>query len=53
MSGEQIKALGSYSLADEPITLPGSDKAGIHDEYYVDEKALQDLLIELFYEEVK
>ena len=50
LSGEQIKALASYTLADEPIYLPGSDKEGVHDEFYVDDDALQQLLIELFYE---
>lgn len=46
-----ISSIRSYSLG-EFIDLPGNYEQGVHDEYHLDEEALQDLLIELFYVEV-
>jgi hypothetical protein len=43
--------MASYDLLDETLKVPGESKAGDgHAEYYVDEDALQDMLIELYYE---
>ena len=51
LSAEQIKALGSYSLDEKTLTLPGSTREGLtHDEFIVDEEALQRLLIGIFYD---
>ena len=45
-----IKKIASYDLTEERYTVPGETRAGaIHAEFYVDQKALMDLLVELFY----
>ncbi|MCD8218064.1 MAG: LCP family protein [Clostridiales bacterium] len=55
LTAEELNALSSYTyLTDEVQYLPGEMRQGeVYEEYYVDEDALQDLLIELFYTEVK
>lgn len=45
-----IKNLASYQLAEDRYSVPGENRAGeIHAEFYVDEPALMDLLVKLFY----
>lgn len=53
LTAEELNALSSYTyLTDEVQYLPGEMRQGEeYEEYYVDEEALQDLLIELFYTE--
>jgi hypothetical protein len=55
LNADQLNALTKYEyLTDEVQYLPGEMKQGeVYEEYYVDEDALQDLLIDTFYEEVK
>lgn len=55
LSMNQIKSMMSYDFLEQKIeTVPGTTKAGKeHDECYVDEDALQDLIIQMFYTEVK
>ena len=49
MTAEEISALYECELA-ETIRLPGETRRGtLHDEFYVDEDALQELLLKLFY----
>ncbi len=51
LDGDAIGKLARYTLQDEILTVPGATKEGkYHDEYYVDEDALRQLLIRLFYE---
>lgn len=53
LDAETIKQLASYEMLDETEKVPGTTKAGkLHDEFYVDEEALKELLVELFYEPV-
>ncbi len=49
-----VNLLNSVNFADSDYcVLEGEDQAGeFHDEFYVDEEALQEKIIELFYEEV-
>lgn len=50
MNADTIQALSSYKLAPEMDLLPGGVVAGKrHDEFYVDEEAMKDLLIDIFY----
>lgn len=52
IDGDTIKKLSDYRFSDETLTLPGNLVAGnFHDEYYLDEEALQELLLKLLYEE--
>ena len=45
-----IKRIASYDIAEELYSVPGENRAGeIHAEFYVDEPALMDLLVELLY----
>lgn len=54
LEAEKIRDMARYSIADEALTVPGEIKEGFaHDEYYVDEEGLQDLIVELFYEPAK
>ncbi len=55
MSAEELNALSSYEyLTDEVQYLPGEEVMGeVYEEYYIDEDALQDLLISIFYTEVE
>lgn len=49
-----VSFLKKTELTDESfVQLEGQDQAGeIHDEFYPDEEALQQLIIDLFYEKV-
>ena len=51
---ELIKTLKKVDFSEENIEqLPGTDQEGeLHDEFHVDEEALQGLIIRLFYEKV-
>lgn len=53
LSADQLNQLGKYEfLEDETEYLPGEMKEGEeHDEFYVDEGKLQELLIKMFYTE--
>lgn len=54
LDAETLQMLATYPLLDESLKLPGTSTAGeIHDEFYIDESALQSLVVELFYEPVK
>ena len=55
MSAEELDALSSYEyLTDEVQYLPGEEVMGaVYEEYNLDEDALQDLLISIFYTEVE
>jgi len=45
-----IKRIASYDISEERYSVPGENRAGeIHAEFYVDEPALMDLLVELLY----
>lgn len=51
LSVEELQAWAEYNLVEPWYQLPGQSVAGqLHDEFYVDEQALQDLVIQLFYE---
>ena len=47
---ELLKKMSKYPISETKYKVPGSVKEGErHDEYYVDEEALQDLIVELLY----
>ena len=47
---ELLKKMSKYPISETKYKVPGSVKEGDrHDEYYVDEEALQDLIVELLY----
>lgn len=51
LSASEIQALAEYEMEDTSYQVPGESVAGeLHDEFYVDEQALQELIIQLFYE---
>lgn len=53
MDGDTIKHLADYQLAEVIYKIPGQTLEGKkHDEYYIDEEAMKDLLLELFYNQV-
>lgn len=53
MDAETITELSSFSLLPEILDLPGEIRAGKHHaEYHLDEPALQQMLLELFYNPV-
>lgn len=54
LDAETLKKLVTYHLNPETLTLPGTVVAGdSHDEFHVDNAALQELLIELYYQPVE
>ena len=54
ISAENLKKLSSYKITGDMNKLPGKSAEGDHhDEFYYDEEALQQMIIDLFYEEVK
>lgn len=53
VDADTIHAMASYTLQDSTYKVPGNtSEAEKHDEYYVDEDALQRLVIQLFYQPV-
>ena len=51
LDAETLANIGKFELDPEELKLPGTSVQGDeHDEFYVDEKALQELLLELFYD---
>ncbi len=51
MDVDEMDRFSSYMLLEDELELPGSSEEGeLHDEYYVDEDAMRELLVELFYE---
>lgn len=47
---ETIKKIASFPISKDSYSVPGDNRAGeIHAEFYVDGKALMDLLVKLFY----
>ncbi len=49
-SMDLLKKLTSYSINEDKYKVPGTVVEGeFHDEFYVDEEALQDMLVELLY----
>ena len=55
LSADQMNQLASYDfLENEVETVPGTLQAGTeHDEFYVDEDALYELILDMFYEEIE
>lgn len=52
MQAEDVYNFSKFDLDDNDLKVPGETKKGeFNDEYYVDEDALQKLIIELFYVE--
>lgn len=52
LSMDMMEKLSSYSMDPEILTVPGEVRAGEeHDEFYVDDEALQKMIIEIFYKE--
>ncbi len=50
MDGDTIKQLASYAVSSTMLNVPGQTNHGqAHDEYYIDEAALEKFLLELFY----
>lgn len=53
ISADNLKKLSSYKVTGEMLKLPGRSAEGDHhDEFYYDEEALQQMIVDLFYEEV-
>lgn len=53
VDAETLKLLADYTLLDETVKVPGTNVMGkLHSEYYIDEDALRELILELFYEPV-
>jgi LCP family protein required for cell wall assembly len=53
ITADDIETLSTYEL-DKTIIMPGEEVAGEkHDEFYVDDEALYQLIVELFYEPVE
>ena len=53
IDAETIKKLSQYKMDPQRLSLPGRNEIGVHDEFYVDDDALQQMLIDLFYEPAK
>ena len=54
MDGDTVKQLTSYRISDTMLNVPGETVHGqAHDEYYIDEDALEPFLLELFYTPVQ
>ena len=55
LSADQMNQLALYDfLENEVETVPGTLQAGTeHDEFYVDEDALYELILDMFYEEIE
>lgn len=50
LSAEMLKKLSNYKMEGETLKVPGATSAGIlHDEYYVDEAALKEMIVSVFY----
>lgn len=50
LSADTLQKLRTYTQAEEAIKLPGKTVKGeLHDEYYLDEAALRELVLRLFY----
>ncbi|MCP1111520.1 LCP family protein [Lachnospiraceae bacterium PAL227] len=49
MSVSSIEKLADYDMEEEIRQVPGTIIAGEHDEFYIDEAGLQELLIKMFY----
>ena len=53
MNADDLASLSDYEFT-ETIKAPGETRAGEeHDEFYTDEEALYELILELFYEPVQ
>lgn len=54
ISADNLKKLSSYKVTGDMLKLPGRSEEGeYHDEFIYDEEALQQMIVDLFYEEVK
>ena len=50
MDADTLKQLATYKLSDEVLKLPGETVRGkAHDEYYIDEEACREMLLDVFY----
>lgn len=53
IDADSIDHLASYDYSGNVLTLPGENVAGaIHDEFYIDDKKLLEVVLELFYKKV-
>ncbi|MGF6989681.1 LCP family protein required for cell wall assembly [Lachnospiraceae bacterium PM6-15] len=50
MSVDSIEKLADYDMKDDILQVPGTVEAGEHDEFYIDEEGLQQLLLDNLYE---
>lgn len=54
VTAEEMKALAEYNVSEPYYKVPGQTVEGEeHDEYQVDDEALYELVLELFYEEIE
>ena len=52
IDADSVKHLSQYEYSEEMLTLPGENKTGnIHDEFYVDDMKLTEMILKLFYTE--
>lgn len=49
IDADTIHDIAKYQLSDSVITLPGENREGTHDEFYLDDIALRDIIIKTFY----
>jgi LCP family protein required for cell wall assembly len=50
LDADTLRDLANYKLMDETLKLPGTLKEGErHDEFYLDEQALKEMVLDLFY----
>lgn len=53
LKAEEMKALSEYQIREKIEKVPGETVAGeVHDEYHVDDDALYELILDIFYKEV-
>lgn len=52
LSAETLRNFARYDLSGETVALPGENRTGDNDEFYVDDEAVQALLIDIFYEKL-
>lgn len=52
MDADTLYSIRTYQL-DQIYTLPGEYEAGYHDEFHIDEEALQQMIVDIFYVEAE
>lgn len=54
LKAEEMKAMSEYQIQEKIEKVPGETVAGeVHDEYHVDDDALYELILDIFYKEYK